>query len=282
MLANMMPITGRKRQKFEESSQTTLLTSSFGLNGLKTLKSRLIGRLARLTTDNADDERPCKIQNDAEFLEFDLRYIFETLPTVISLSEENCHILDEKAQNLLALLSDAVNESIIEPPEVPFGPPKATYHQHPYHLSYDVEMLNRVYPRLGALVRFLDATSEKINLASGSGFPLFTVPHGEAGSRMMSGVTEWKAFLRTLPIDTYSLTTKARNNQPDMPPKCASAVVNAIFKKFQQLKCEAAHEIRLRLSQDLFISSGQPFLDMFISCCPSSDALQEVRCGPFQ
>lgn len=292
----MTPITRHKRQESEESNRATLPTSSLGWNGLQALKSRLIGRLARFTKDKADDERPRKFQNDADSFEVDLRYIFNTTPTVIGLSEENYRGLDQKAQNLLTSLNEVVNENLIKPPEDLSESPETIYHEHPHRLSHDIAMLGEVYPRLSALIRFLDATADKVNLTSGSGSPLFTLPHGEAGSRVMSRVTELKAFLEELSADAYTpsgcqsasqpethlLTKKSTENQPDVLPKRASVVVDAIFKEFQQLNCGVAHEIRLRLSEDLSASSSQPALDMFISCCPSGDGWQEVRCGPFQ
>ncbi|KAH6896664.1 hypothetical protein B0T10DRAFT_602101 [Thelonectria olida] len=272
-----------------------LPTTSLGWNGLQALKSRLAGRLARFTRDRPPHDCPHKFGHGSDFLEDDLRYIFVVTPASVDISENSYHDMDQKAQSLLSLLDEVVNGDFVKSAieacrqEVP----ENTHDEHP-HLSHGVAILDGAYPRLSALARVLETTTDEVNLTSGPGLPLFILPHEEVRRRAKGRVAEWKAFLARLSShenrgmqatsqpETHLVTTKSICDQGSPIHLQASIVVDTIFKEFQQLNCDIPHEIKLRISEELHINPRQSTFDMFISSCTSETTWQETQCGPFQ
>lgn len=263
--------------------QEMLSTESRAWNCLQALKSRLAGRLVKFTRKRTSDSRPDRLQNNASFLEVDLRYIFAAMPVVVDFSENHYNDMDQMAGDLLASLDDMVNEDRIKP----LQPLPDCHHEK--------TIFGDRYRRLGYIISFLDTSAEQCNLMTGSGPLLFTLSHGQAGRIAMDRIAKWKAFLECLAIDAgklqssqalpqlqTELTEKLTNGQSRVHQKRASIVVNTIFKEFQRLTCGECHEIKLKVTDEWQIGSYGTPLDMFISCCPDRDVWQQAKCGSFQ
>lgn len=153
-----------------------LLTESLGWIGFQALNVRLAGHLAALTRRGADVGRPTKYQNDVDLLDCDLRDIFKTATLNIDLLSEDFVDLEERAQDLLISLNDMVNEDIIYSP-------KASAHNG----SHDITKIMDIYPKLSALMLYLDASDYKqFNLVGDPGPSLFILPRGYIGDQIVS------------------------------------------------------------------------------------------------
>jgi hypothetical protein len=277
-----------------------LPTESFGWNGLQALKSSLSGRLAGFTRNRAPQSGPQKWLNDAAFFEADLRYIFKATPVIVDLSDQDYGDMDQMAQDLLVSLDHMVNGDLIKPLEEPnrqeskWSESRPPGHSRP--ARHDIAILSDKYPRLGALISFLDTGPVQFNLTTGPGSLLFTPPQGRAGIIAMDRVTKWKAFLERLAAGIQKsqsiqfnslqqaewLAKESTQYQLDVLQKRASVVVDAIFKEFRQLNCGVTHEIKLRVPDEWHTSHRLPALDMFVSCCPDGSVWQEAQCGSFR
>ncbi|ODH20252.1 hypothetical protein ACO22_05932 [Paracoccidioides brasiliensis] len=266
-----------------------LPTQSLGWNGLQALKSRLTGRLLSLPRGAPVGSRPSKWENDAAFLEADLRYIFKTTPVGVDFSEQDYHDMDRIAQDLLASLNDMVNSTLIESVGKTSKSSDTGLH--------DITILGDKYPKLSGLICFLNASSDKCNLTTGSGPLLFMLPQGRAGTIALGRVAEWKAYLERLMASTqkslgpqpiclsqeeFMTGVAAAQNQSDMYQKRASIVINAIFNEFRQRSCGETHEIKLKVSEEWQTGSDGPALDMFISRCMERGVWQQAKCGSFK
>lgn len=108
----------------------------------------------------------------------------------------------------------------------------------------------------------------------------------------MKSVSEWKALLEKLAADsqrgahiasksdTHLSMIKSAQEEPGVLQKQSSTMIGAIFREFQLLNCGSSHEIKLSVSEKL--PSGEPTLNMFISCCSSGAEWQEAQCGSFE
>lgn len=285
-------------QQPDEDAPTRLPTESFGWNHLQTLKSRLLGRLARLAQGLRPSDRPRKLDNDAAFFEDDLRYILTAKPVNVQLSEKRYKEMDNMALSFLDVLNDTVNGDLIELQEEqvrcrPESP------EHPSSKSYDMIALGSRYRRLRAMLCFLQARpKDRFSLATGPEPNLFTLAPDGYGKIARGYAKNWRAFwdrlsaeavisqgLQFISLQAMGLSAEElSDDRSDLLEKRASVVVDAMFKEFRQLSCADArmHEIRLRLS-GLYSGPPQPALDVFISCCHNgtSDIWHEARCGSF-
>lgn len=274
-----------------------LPTESIGWNVLQALKSRLSGRLARFKRDISYDGRPNKSQNDAAFFETDLRYIFMTTYAISGFAQNEYDGMDQKALDLLASLDSMVNRGLIEP----LGQPNNSLgssepHSHHETSPHDIAIIASNFPRLGALMDFLDTSSEQFNLAQGPGPALFALPQGDAGSLAIQRLSEWKKILERFATDAHnsqhsqfstlkrgetSANGKTRTRST-MQQKNAGVVIDAIFRDFSLRNCGEVHEIKLKVPDEWQTDNRQSVLDIFVSSCPSGTHWQETQCGPFQ
>lgn len=273
-----------------------LPTKSIGWNALQALKSRLSGRLARFKRNNAHDVRPDKSQNDAAFFETDLRYIFTAPYTINDFAQDEYYEVDQKALDLLASLDDMVDRGLVEPrgrsnSEGPSEPP-----DHHETIPHDISMISNNFPRLGALIDFLDTSLEQFNLAQGPGSVLFILPQGDAGSLAIRRLSELKKILELSAAGAQNpqssqfpafkrcetLVEEKIHTKSTMRQKNASVIIDAMFKQFRQGNCGEVHEIKLRVPDEWQAGNHQSVLDMFVSSGPSGTLWQETQCGPFQ
>lgn len=277
-----------------------LASESLAWNWLQAIRSRLLGRLAWFTRKRARDDRPNRLENDAALIETDLRYILKPTQLPMELSKEDFDEFVEMTENLLTSLNEMVNEDLInssgELSCQGYESPEAVgFHNDLDRRSHEIEMLGDRYENLGALLRFLDISTGKFNLASGPNPSLFILPHRAARARVINHVTEWILFSERFVADTLvregfrtaqssaaALVTEPPEDEADMLWGQTSPVVGAIFRQFQMMKCGKLHEIKLQVSEEVYPSQHNSALDMFISCCLHEDQWHEAQCESFQ
>jgi hypothetical protein len=281
-----------------------LSTTLPGLGNLQTLRSRLSGRLARINPSdggvNGSLER--SRQNEASFFEADLRHLFITLPTIVSIPDDTSDDFEQRAHELLSALNDIVNHDLIEAlislerkaaDKSPTVPKENT-------ISHDLASLSRSYPELSALLSLLDLSTAQFNLVTGQGSSLFILSQGVGDHAAVASVAGMKDILLRILYDsnkqsTSTLTaplpsedeTAATLDQPSgspdaLPRRYASIIVNTLLNDFRERSCGSLHEIKLKVSDDWQTSPQDVPLDMFLSCCLDQLAWHQARCGSFQ
>lgn len=264
-----------------------LPTESLGWIGFQALKVRLAGRLAVLARREADVERPTKYQNDVHLLDCDLRDAFEAATLDIELSSDDFTDLEERARDLLISLNDMVNEDIIYSP-------KASAHNGPH----DITKMRSIYPKLSALMLYLDASDYKQYNLVGDPRSLFIPPRGHIGDQIGSKIMAWKMFLQrvaarsdksqrwlgtgTSQFPMQKAAVKQAEQNLSMAQNPVGAAMDAILKEFQQTNCGITHEVKLRVLEETHTSPYQPKVEMLLSCCQSERNWQEAICDSFQ
>lgn len=232
--------------------------------------------------------RPTKYQNDVDLLDCDLRDIFKTATLDIDLLSEDFGDLEERAKDLLISLNNMVNEDIIYSPQ-------ASSHNG----SHDISKITSIYPKLSALMLYLDASDYKnFSLIGDPGPSLFILPRGHIGDQIVNQIMAWKMFLQRIvarsdkpqswlgtgisqsPIQIGAV--KPTEQKLNMVHNPIGAVMDAILKEFQQTHCGIGHEVKLRVLEELHTSTHQPKLEMLLSCCQSERDWQEAVCDSFQ
>lgn len=279
----------RQKEGIESIKDAMLPTESLAWIGFQALKVRLAGRLAAFASRKATVDRPTKVQNDADLLDCDLRDIFKTTTLDVDLSNEDFDDLDQSAHDLLISLNHMVNEDFIE---------GNIDDENSHSDSHDITKITSVYPKLVALMLFLDASDHRqFDLVSDPSLSLFILPYGEIGNQSLSQViTAWKAVLQRLVARSDQSRSWHGISQPQMRvgaldperPQPAVAqnpvgiVMDAIFKEFQQVNCGMTHEVKLRVLDELHTSSQRPKIEMLMSCCQSECDWQEAVCDSIQ
>lgn len=273
-----------------------LPTESEGWNALHALKSLLSGRLARFKRHTLDDSRPHKSQNDAAFLETDLRYILTVPYPVIDLSESEFYDMHHKTMDLLTSLNRMVSQHLIEPRRkpasqqsiVPVGYNKTNLH--------DIDILRNEFPRLGALLSLPGTSLEQVDLINGPGITLFMLPQGEPRRLVIEKIHDWKNLLvrfialaqnprsyripavsRSGPSPEVEIDTKTNRRQNN-----TSAIIDAILRDFKQHSCKEVHEIKFKVPDEWQTGERQSGLDMFVSSGPDGDLWKETQCNPLK
>ncbi|KAJ4854223.1 phosphorylase superfamily domain-containing protein [Trichoderma breve] len=265
-----------------------LPTESLGWIGFQALKVRLVGRLAPFASRKASVDRPTRIQNDADLLDCDLRDILKTATLDVDLSVEEYHDLHQRAHGLLVSLDHMVNEEFI-----------GRYEDDDNSLgeSHDIAKVGSVYPRLAALMLFLDASNHnQFDLLSDPSSSLFTLPSGAIRNQAVSQIAAWKAALQRLIARSDQSQSRHDAFRPQMRPdepkpklhqntvmqNPVGIVMDAIFKEFQQVNCGMTHEIKLRVLDESHTDSSRPKIEMLMSCCQSGCDWQEAVCDSIQ
>ncbi|KAL2869472.1 uncharacterized protein BJX67DRAFT_379026 [Aspergillus lucknowensis] len=262
-----------------------LLTDSPGWNGVQALRSHLSGRLARFTRTIAPSApvNARKWRNDAAFLDTDLRSIITATPATIEHPENDYSEIEQTALNLLSSLNEIVNNDLVKPSQAP-----------ECHSQNGMALLGDQYPSLDSLIKFVDCTPGQYNLIIGPR-ALFKLPENQTGKSAIDRVIAWKELLeRTIlgakELKNVNLPIVQQHDTPESPlaqekpgqqQRTASAVIDAIFKDFQQRDCGISHEIKLRISDEWQSDTHQAAFDMFISVCHQM-VWQEAKCGSFK
>jgi len=238
-----------------------------------------------------------KPNNVAHFLELDLRWVFRKA-LVADISEADCIDMESTARDLLESLDQLVNGQLVDDME------DGQEHSEGWALEVardvpwptDAALLADEYPRLRALIIFLEEETGKLNLAISPGPPVFVLPQGALGSLALDRVARWKAFLERLEANTRSndahpdttaythFATDCLKSEPRALDKRASVVLGAVFSEFRRLNCENGrrlHEVKLKVCEELYEGPFKPILDTFLSCC-RSEKWQEAECGIFE
>ncbi|KAL8294203.1 hypothetical protein RB597_008037 [Gaeumannomyces tritici] len=282
----------------QQFGQGGLPTKFLAWDCLEVVRSCLSSRLANLRRVQTAQ----KPDNGAAFFEADLRFVFTIIPPVARPSLADHAEVESKATALLESLDTLVNGQFIdmEDEQEPEGWEPESSGDVP--APYNAEMLRDKYQRLYALIIFLEGAEGMLNLATGPGSPIFTLPTGAVWSSALDRIAEWKALLERLTADSRSscsielpsvqqpqMSAERTETQSGVLEKRASVVIGAMLKEFRRLNCSDgkwAHEIKLKVPGDLYTGPLRPVLDMFVSCCHLGDdkemQWQEAECGTFE
>ncbi|KAL2824365.1 hypothetical protein BDW59DRAFT_147550 [Aspergillus cavernicola] len=269
-----------------------LPTASVSWNSLQTLRSRLSGRLAKFSRSDIAAGASLslqKLQNDAAFFETDLRYIFTTIPMIVSVPDNAYDDFEQRVQELLAALNDIVNQDLIEALEALKRQTSDSFDNSSEQstVSHDLAALGQQYPRLSSLFTLLETSTAQFNLTTSQGSSLFILPQGQAADVALNCVAHIKRHLGNFLYDAQKQPSplplkQAAEPQDTAPRKYASVVVNTIFKELQQRNCGKSHEIKLKVSDDWQTGLHDVPLDMFLSCCLDQRGWHQAKCGSFQ
>ncbi|KAJ5675984.1 hypothetical protein N7462_008881 [Penicillium macrosclerotiorum] len=256
---------------------------------LQTLRSHLNGRLVRFRrNDNAANSSLLRqVQNDVDFFEADLRYIFMIIPTVTDIPDDEYDELNQLSHNLLTALDGMVNQDFIKAFKAPkTGGPRTGAH--------DI-IIGNPYPRLCSIITLLETSSSHFHLITGQD-SLFVLIEGQTRVVAMDALAHMKEVLERLangarehkyprlsqkpPTDLSA--EKPSGAQDGVPRKHASLVVNTLFRDIRQRSCGKQHEIKLKVPGDWQTGPQKTVLDMFLSCCLDQEAWHRTRFGNFQ
>ncbi|KAL6895423.1 purine and uridine phosphorylase [Trichoderma longibrachiatum] len=268
-----------------------LPTESLAWIGFQALKVRLAGRLAAFTHRKPIANRPTRVQNDADLLDCDLRDVFKTATLDVDLSVADFEDLDHRAHDLLSSLDRMVNEDYTQ------GHTEDD-REHYYTDSHDIRKIGTVYPNLAALMLFLDESdSRHFNLASDPSSSLFIPAYGETRIQALNHVAAWRTSLQKLASRTEQSqgwdgivqrqtsigATKPERSRLPVAQNPVGVVMDAIFKEFEQVDCGMAHEVKLRVLDELHAAGSHwPKIEMLISCCQAECDWQEAICDSIQ
>jgi hypothetical protein len=281
-----------------------LPTTSPGLSNLQTLRSRLAGRLARITpsVDGASGSLGRSRQNEVSFFEADLRQLFIMLPTIVSIPDDTSDDFEERAHELLSALNDIVNHELIEALILleRKAADKSLIARRESTISHDLTSLSRSYPELSDLLSLLESSTAQFNLATGQGSSLFILGQGVGNHAAVASVAAMKDILSRILYDSDNQSTptlavplptedetagtldQPSGSQDALPRRYASIIVSTLLNDFRERSCGSLHEIKLKVSDDWQSSPGDVPLDMFLSCCLDQLAWHQAKCGSFR
>ncbi|KAJ0414789.1 hypothetical protein BJY00DRAFT_294461, partial [Aspergillus carlsbadensis] len=247
---------------------------SGGWESLQALRSHLAGRMVGFKRNAYSVRRGLSPlgQNDATFFETDLRYIFTIIPTAEGISATDYEVLNRASHNLLSFLNKIVNERFTLCSE-----PLWT---HGSKIESHNTTLGKCYPRLRAVVSYIEASNDQFNLIAGEGPSLFVLPEGPARNIALKYVAQVKNTLELstngtwkeeAPQSSQLRTTDLPTQDPlsdrhRTPPKHTSIVVNTLFRDIQERNCGRAHQVRLKVPKD-WRPGPETTLNMLLSCC---------------
>ncbi|KAL3474871.1 hypothetical protein BJX99DRAFT_230848 [Aspergillus californicus] len=274
-----------------------ILTTSPAWTSLQALQSRLSGKLARFTRStnlSPRDSAAQKAQNEAAFLEADLRYIFTTIPAVLKVPDQNYVELETRTQQLLTTLDDNVNRDFVEALQALTKQGPESHNDpssHPKTNSHDLTSLGVEFPRLSAMLDLLENSTTQFNLTASQGpstCTIFLLPNGDTGDVVLNHVGQMKEFLMSLvcnaeehqPSQLHPLQSVPAQPQA-LPERYASALVGTLIREMQQHSCESLHEMKLKVSDEWQVGAHKPPLDMFLSCCIEQTGWHQAQCGAF-
>lgn len=141
------------------------------------------------------------------------------------------------------------------------------------------------YPRLRALLRFLDSADGPVDLVHGSNTTLFTLPRDVDGLHdCLRIVTECCRALSKLfapPASepaTQPFRMAKKNKDAWKKARIRKQAAFALETLFKHFKCGTAHEVLLRLTEDTGEDAALPTLQMMLLKCPELESWVEARC----
>ncbi|RDW78956.1 uncharacterized protein DSM5745_05808 [Aspergillus mulundensis] len=253
-----------------------LTTKSAGWKSLHILRAQLTGKLARFSRNGRSAERPPQLQNDAAFLEADLRYIFTIIPLISHIPDHQTESLDQRAQDLLSTWTRKTKGPGLEGLH---GPAKT-----------DLIALGSLHPQLGSLLILISTTDGQFNLFNGQGLSLFRVPEEKLRSIALDRVARTKELLERLANDGQPQESLQLKPPPPLDVcqeepwssrglhgRHASAWVSTLFQELRQRNCGRLHEIKLKVQDE-----WDTPLDLFLSCCLDEHGWHQAKCGIYQ
>jgi hypothetical protein len=143
------------------------------------------------------------------------------------------------------------------------------------------------YPRLRALLEWLDSAFDTADLVHGPNTKLFTLPRGvDELYDCLGTVTDCcRALNKLLFAPSAAASAQPRRIKENSKSKDAwkkarvrkqaTVALETLFKHF---KCGTAHEVLLRLTEDTDMDASLPTLQMMLSRCPELESWLEARC----
>ena len=260
----------------EEITADLLPTASLGWRGLEEMKSRCSGRICLPVPGTDLERRPTKLENDTEFFEYDLFHALTSERFAAPLPSKVFKEMDEAALELLAAL-----DTLVCPERMMRGGRN--------QVLCELELDN-----LNALLCFLDSTDKpsKFTLITNPSTALFRLPADDIGFATRNRLKRWKQISEqllavldlernVLPQPQQPIGLALEGKEVDETDKRASLMVSKMFDQFRQLDCarQRTHELRLRVSEELYAGPPKSSLDMFVSCCPNGALFwQEAQC----
>ncbi|KAL7937888.1 hypothetical protein V8C35DRAFT_290211 [Trichoderma chlorosporum] len=226
------------------------------LRGIASLLDRRKAPYVRTPTRLSDHLN----DSNAEFFEVELRRAFmvQEFPQNLATKEfEQCR---EKLQSLCFLLDGLART------------------QNAAH--------EKAFPRLRALIGFLESTAEVVDLVNGQdpNATLFRLPNdGDELSRCLQVVTDCNDTLSRLTAPAAqepAVQLLQRQQKKRMWKKArirnrSTFVLGTLFEHF---RCGTSHEVLLKLIEDPDEDSALPSLQLILSPCPEMELWQEVQC----
>jgi hypothetical protein len=263
----------------KEIAAVLLPTASLGWRELEKVKSRCSGRICLPIPGTNLQRRPSKLENDTALFEFDLFHVLTSERFAAPLPSQVFKEMDGAARELLAALDALVCPERM----IPGG-------QNQVLCELNLNNLN-------SLLCFLDSNDKppQFTLITNPSTALFQLPEDERGVAARNRLKRWKQiseplsadwdFARNLPQQPQQpIDLALEGKEADEMDKRASVVVSKMFDQFRQLDCarqrpHETHELRLRVSEELYAGPPKPSLDMFVSCCPNGALFwHEAQC----
>jgi len=259
----------------QEIAPVLLPTASLGWRGLEEVKSRCSGRICLPEPGTDLRRRPSKLENDTALLEFDLFDALTSERFAAPLPSKVFKEMDEASLELLAAL-----DALVCPERMMRGDQNQVLCELKLH-------------NLNSLLCFLNSSDKpsKFTLIANPSTALFQLRADEIGATW-NCLKKWKQISEQLLADLDF--ERSVPQQPQQPKglalegkevneidKRASLMVSKMFDQFRQLDCArpGTHELRLRVSEELYAGPPKSSLDMFVSCCPNGTLFwHEAQC----
>ncbi|CAG9980542.1 unnamed protein product [Clonostachys byssicola] len=142
------------------------------------------------------------------------------------------------------------------------------------------------YPRLRALLPFLDSVAQTFNLVHGPDTALFVLPNSvdelydclDIATECSRALSKLLAPPASEPIPQPPRKQKAKNKDAWKKARVRKQATFALETLFKHFKCGTAHEVLLRLTEDTDQDAALPTLRMMLSRCPDLESWLEARC----
>lgn len=236
---------------------------------LRTLKSTLVGKLARYKPRRQTDVRPgtsprYSHDNELAFIETELLLLFEWGFQNAKLFRDTFEVLEEHLVTICELLEAVVNRSLI---------------------SEGVLRSYKWYPNLRTLAAYIEGASGEFSVVNGPHPPLFTIEAGSNATELLNALEELnKAMVRICQEPNASL--QPWTYAPELPERPrtpfrdrAEEVLRTLFRHFN---CGADHDVLLQLPGEAASEIPPETLEMFLSRCSVRDHWHEVHCVPYE
>lgn len=226
---------------------------------------RLIDELGRLLDQRKSRYQPLRdhrlVQPTVQLIEFELRHVFIVQRVTRNLEPEEFDQFQAKLQSLCLFLDHLARST-----------------------NAHVEPDRSAYPRLQALIKFLESTAGEIDLAYGPNETLFRLPRdANEFQECQRVINEYNKALGQLlgapsqtPIIQPSQTQrKEKKLEKSTMRNQAQLALKTLFERFN---CGASHKVLLKLvedsDEDIILSN----LQLILFPCLQLESWQEARC----